>query len=73
MGMEQVPKVTKREVSRSRLEKILHDYESKYNMSSDDFYTKYNRGEMEDRRDFVLWAGYYIMAVRSGLRNLVPA
>ena len=71
--MKQTPKIIKREVSRNRLEKILRDYESKYNMISYDFYTKYNKGELGDQRDFVMWAGYYVIVVRSGLKNLVPA
>lgn len=71
--MKQTPKIIKREVSRSRLEKILRDYEAKYNMSSDEFYTKYNKGKLGDRREFVMWAGYYVMALRSGFRGLVPA
>jgi len=71
--MKGTAKIIRREVSRSRLEKILRGYESRYGMSSSDFYTKYNRGELGDRRDFVTWAGYYVMAVHSGLKDPILA
>ncbi len=28
-------------------------------MSSDEFYTRYLAGKLEDTRDFIEWAGYY--------------
>ncbi|GBD98002.1 hypothetical protein BMS3Abin07_00009 [bacterium BMS3Abin07] len=37
----------------------LVTYEQKYQMSSDEFYTKYLSGKLEDTRDFIEWAGDY--------------
>ena len=34
-------------------------YEQQYQMSSADFYTRYQRGEMGDTADVVEWAGDY--------------
>ena len=34
-------------------------YEQRYQMSSSDFYTQYQRGEMGDAADMVEWAGDY--------------
>lgn len=34
-------------------------YEQRYQMSSDDFYARYQRGDMGDSAEFVEWAGDY--------------
>ena len=34
-------------------------YERRYQMSSADFYTRYQRGEMGDTADMIEWAGDY--------------
>jgi hypothetical protein len=34
-------------------------YEQRYQMSSADFYARYQRGELGDSTDFVEWAGDY--------------
>jgi len=34
-------------------------YERRYQMSSADFYGRYRKGEMEDKAEFVEWAGDY--------------
>ena len=34
-------------------------YEQRYQMTSTDFYARYQRGEMEDTADYVEWAGDY--------------
>jgi len=34
-------------------------YEQRYQMSSADFYARYQRGKTEDSADFVEWAGDY--------------
>jgi hypothetical protein len=39
--------------------RALVDYEQRHQMSSADFYTSYQRGELEDTADFVEWAGDY--------------
>ena len=37
----------------------LVTYEQRYQMSSTDFYARYQKGEMGDTADFVEWAGDY--------------
>ena len=71
--MKQKPKVIRRKLSPAQLEKILHDYESKYSMKSEEFYAKYNRGELGDDRDYIRWAGYFVMAMRSRFKEHVAA
>ena len=41
------------------LVRSLVAYEQRYQMSSADFYARYQRGELEDTADFVEWAGDY--------------
>jgi hypothetical protein len=43
----------------SALIRSLVAYEQQYQMSSADFYARYQRGEMGDTEDFVEWAGDY--------------
>ena len=43
----------------SALVRGLVVYEQRYRMSSADFYTRYQTGEMGDVEDFVEWAGDY--------------
>jgi hypothetical protein len=37
----------------------LLSFEQRYDMTSDEFYSRYKRGEMGDDIDFVRWAGRY--------------
>jgi hypothetical protein len=37
----------------------LSAYESKYNMTSADFFSQYKEGKLGDLKDFVEWAGDY--------------
>ena len=46
---------TKRAILNLRTD--LQAYEEKYRLSSDEFYRRYERGEMGDDEDFMLWAG----------------
>jgi hypothetical protein len=41
------------------LVRSLVAYEQRYQMSSADFYGRYQKGEMVDSADFVEWAGDY--------------
>ena len=41
------------------LTKQLNVYEIKYQMSSEDFFAKYNQGKTSDDEVFVEWAGNY--------------
>lgn len=49
------------------IERKLVSLERAYGMSSEDFYAKYNRGELSEKADFVRWASYCEMAARAGL------
>lgn len=39
------------------LHERLNAFEKQYAMESGDFYERYQRGELGDERDFVVWAG----------------
>lgn len=39
--------------------RTLVAYEAKYNMTSAEFFSKYNEGKLDDSIDFVEWAGDY--------------
>jgi len=41
------------------LVRTLLSYEQQYQMSSEEFYAKYQAGKLEDSADFVEWAGDY--------------
>lgn len=41
------------------LVRALVEYEQRYQLSSADFYARYQRGEMGDTADMVEWAGDY--------------
>lgn len=37
----------------------LKSFEKKYSMSSEEFYEKFEKGELEDSQEFMLWASEY--------------
>ncbi len=37
----------------------LHAFEKRYQMPSEQFYLRFQAGEMDDDEDFMLWAGTY--------------
>jgi len=39
----------------------LKSYETKYRMSSESFYKRFSRGKIDDRHDYIQWAGLYEM------------
>ena len=43
----------------------LKSFEKTYRFSSDDFYSRFNGGDIEDTEDFILWAGLYEMLVEN--------
>ncbi len=72
-----MPKKTKRyklkikELNPEDIERKLADFESRYGMTSREFYKKYNRCEFEEENlEFLDWAGYYDMAAEVGLVSL---
>jgi hypothetical protein len=53
------------EVARGQLEELRRDltaFESKYKMSSRDFFARFQTGKTDDRMDFVEWASLFQMA-----------
>jgi hypothetical protein len=52
-------KNTQREIAGMQVD--LHAYELKYSMTSDSFYESFEKGDLEDSSDFILWAGIYEM------------
>ena len=56
-------KVLKREVSRIQID--LDEFEKRYNRTSMEFYTLFERGELEDSKDFTIWAGLCELQIES--------
>lgn len=54
------------------LEGRLRDFEARYHMSSEDFQTRFQMGELGDEADFFEWSAFYDMrqAVRERLKSL---
>ncbi|PSB17380.1 hypothetical protein C7B61_07190 [filamentous cyanobacterium CCP1] len=53
------------------LAKQLNTYETRYQMDSAEFFTKYNQGEISDDEVFIEWAGNYrhYLALHQELEN----
>ena len=49
------------------LHQELQAFEAQYNMSSADFYRRFRQGEIDDARDFIVWAGLYEISLRLNL------
>jgi len=54
-----------------RLERELVTLERKYDMSSAEFYSQYQSGELGDAMDFIEWAGLY--RLHSRLKKLISS
>ena len=50
-------RITKTKLTDEDLLARLRALEAKYGMDSATFYARYSKGEMDDRKDFVRWAG----------------
>ena len=53
----------------SRLRKDIEQFEETYRLASQDFYERYNRGEMDDAMDFIEWAATVEMLAASEKRR----
>jgi len=49
----------KREIARMQID--LEVYEQKHKMTSEDFFNKFEKGELGDNQDFIIWSGIYEM------------
>jgi len=47
------------------IESDLKEFELKYDVSSEDFYAQYKRGEKGDDEDVMIWAGIFEMQLKS--------
>jgi hypothetical protein len=61
-----IDKLLDRETSRlisqkARLEQQLADFEQRYSLSSEEFYERFERGELGDAMDFIEWSATYEM------------
>ena len=45
-------------------QKKLKDFEKRYQLSTSDFFAKYQKGEMGDGADIIDWAGEYKMLLK---------
>ena len=57
----------------ARTSSKLRDLEKKYKMNSQEFYDKFNRGELGDNMEYVRWAGEYetLQQLERDYRDLV--
>ncbi len=53
----------KREISRMQFE--LEKYEKKYSLKTNEFYKLFEKGELGDENDYMLWAGIYELQLDS--------
>ena len=53
----------KREIA--RMQYAMNKFETKYQLSSDEFYTRLENGEFGDDKDFVQWSGIYELQLDS--------
>ena len=56
------------------LQKHLHAFEAEYNLSSEEFHRRFQRGELGDDADMFEWDAFYQMmvTVREQLKTLQP-
>ena len=67
-------KVDKRVLSASDIRRELKAIEKRYGMTSGDFYERFNRGELGDDQDFMMWASLYdMLAIAEAPSKPIPA
>jgi hypothetical protein len=47
------------QTTRDTVIKKLEDYQQQHSMSSEVFYRQFMAGELDDRMDYIEWAGFY--------------
>jgi len=58
---KRIAQVTLLTEQRTRLQTQLAEFERQYNLASDEFYARFERGELGDATDFVEWSATYEM------------
>jgi hypothetical protein len=48
-------------MDQGEISSLLAKYEKKYGMASDEFYSLFTSGKLDDRKDFIIWAGIFDM------------
>lgn len=56
--------ITRDEADLKRVTEHLKQLETQYNMSSEEFRSRYQSGKLEDSADFVEWSAFYNMRQR---------
>ena len=51
------------------LRRDLQEYEEAYQMLSLDFYKQFTEGNLDDREEFIIWAGLYDMLLENERRQ----
>jgi hypothetical protein len=64
-----IPMPAKREMSIEKvgldgLRQQIQDFEARYSLETSEFYARFLRGEMGDKRDFIVWAGLHELLQR---------
>ncbi|MFT5916553.1 MAG: glycerophosphoryl diester phosphodiesterase [Flammeovirgaceae bacterium] len=59
-------KNAQREIARMQID--LDAYEAKYEMDSETFYQSFEKGDLDDSKDYMLWSGIYEMQLDSKKR-----
>jgi chromosome segregation and condensation protein ScpB len=49
----------------NNIEIDLRKFEQKYQQATKDFYRQFTNGELEDKEDFIVWAGIYEMQLEN--------
>jgi hypothetical protein len=52
------------------LRQQIQDFEARYSLETSEFYARFLRGEMGDKRDFIVWAGLHELLQRRNRANL---
>jgi len=58
---KRIAQVTLLTEQRTRLQTQLAEFERQYKLASDEFYARFERGELGDATDFVEWSATYEM------------
>jgi hypothetical protein len=59
-------------ISFEELSERLRVYEQRYGYSTIEFFRRFERGELGDADDLLMWAGLYHLYLTAHLRNTYP-
>ncbi len=61
--MQEITLELKLEIARMQSE--LNKYEKKYNLRTKEFYLQFEKGKLNDGKDFMIWSGIYELQMDS--------